>query len=198
MQIRSFVVSFREIPIDSRIVKSGRIGPDAVTACRLVSVGLFVSRDLRRDVEVSITRGEPRDLRLVTFCGTTLKRVSPDERSISFFLAKAVAAADKLQDDNDVTMDNGMIVRRCPLVEFVKDWSDRPVFLASKRVSHSHVKTPPDPNGVFIYDYAETLTPAVEEHSPWPWPMSRTPERFVLEVNRQFDLQRDEASEKAS
>ncbi|NOR38560.1 MAG: hypothetical protein GQ580_03115, partial [Candidatus Thorarchaeota archaeon] len=80
--MRRFLILFEELPIDVVSVKSGQNGPEVITACRCVNVGLFVSGNLRRNVEVSLAVGQLEDLGIVTYPGPALKRVSPDERSI--------------------------------------------------------------------------------------------------------------------
>ena len=99
---------FNEFPIDRSTVKSGHNSPEVITACRCVNVGLFVSGDLRRDVIVSIGVGTDGDLRVVSFPGISLRRVSPDERSISFFLLKAIEKAQDLDLGESFTMNNGI------------------------------------------------------------------------------------------
>ena len=103
---------FEKMPIDKASVKSGQNGPEVVTACRCINVGLFVSGDLRRDVVVSLAIGPLEDLRVVSFPGNTLRRVSPDERSISFFLLKATEILENLEAGESFTMDNGIELTR--------------------------------------------------------------------------------------
>jgi hypothetical protein len=99
---------FKGFPIDIASVKAGQNSREVVTACRCVNVGLFVSGDLRRDVIVSIVIGTEEDLRVVSFPGDSLKRVSPDERSISFFLLKAFEKAQDLETGGSFKMNNGI------------------------------------------------------------------------------------------
>ena len=111
-RVRRFLVMFDKMPIDKASVKSGQNGPEVVTACRCINVGLFVSGDLRRDVVVSLAIGPLEDLRVVSFPGNTLRRVSPDERSISFFLLKATEILENLEAGESFTMDNGIELTR--------------------------------------------------------------------------------------
>ena len=122
MFVRRFLVMFKDIPIDRRSVKSGLNSPEVVTACRCVNVGLFVSGDLRRKVIVSLAVGTAEDLKVVSFPGNSLRRVSPDERSISFFLLKAMEKVQNLEPGNPIIMDNGIELIRSSLDELVELW----------------------------------------------------------------------------
>jgi tRNA (pseudouridine54-N1)-methyltransferase len=96
--MRRFAIVFDEFSIERQSVKAGKNSEEAVTACRCINVGLFVSGNLRRDVIVSIiVLDNNTQATIVTFNGSTLRRVSPDERSISFFLLKAFDAAENLE-----------------------------------------------------------------------------------------------------
>ncbi|MHA1963533.1 MAG: hypothetical protein ACXACG_12285 [Candidatus Thorarchaeota archaeon] len=120
--MRRFLVMFKDISINKISVKSGQNSPEVVTACRCVNVGLFVSGDLRRDVIVSLALGAEDDLKIVSFPGNSLKRVSPDERSISFFLLKAIEKVQDLELGKSFTMDNGIELVRASLDELVELW----------------------------------------------------------------------------
>jgi len=113
---------FKDIPIDKTSVKSGRNSPELVMACRCVNVGLFLSGDLRRDVIVSLAAGAEEDLRVVSFPGLSLKRVSPDERSISFFLLKAFEKLRDLELGKQFKMNNGIELVRASLDELLDLW----------------------------------------------------------------------------
>ncbi|MHA2360222.1 MAG: hypothetical protein ACXAB5_08100 [Candidatus Thorarchaeota archaeon] len=120
--MRRFLVEFKEFPIDKSSVKSGQNSTEVLTACRCVNVGLFVSGDLRRDVIMSFAVGTKEDLKVVSFPGYSLKRVSPDERSISFFLLKAIEKAQDLEPGKSFKMDNGIELERAPLDGLVDLW----------------------------------------------------------------------------
>lgn len=113
---------FKDFPIDKASVKAGQNSPEVVSACRCVNVGLFVSGDLRRDVVVSIAVGAQEDLRVVSFPGDSLKRVSPDERSISFFLLKAFEQAQNFDLGKSFKMNNGIELVRSSLDELIDLW----------------------------------------------------------------------------
>jgi len=113
---------FKDFQIDKASVKTGHNRPEVITACRCVNVGLFVSGDLRRDVIVSLAAGSEEDLKVVSFPGNSLKRVSPDERSISFFLLKAFEKAQDLELGRSLKMDNGIELARASLDELLELW----------------------------------------------------------------------------
>ncbi|MHA2027211.1 MAG: hypothetical protein ACW98U_15020 [Candidatus Thorarchaeota archaeon] len=122
--MRRFLVMFEKMAIDKASVKSGQNSQEVVTACRCVNVGLFVSGDLRRDVTVSFAIGQRDNLRVISFPGPTLRRVSPDERSISFFMLKAIERLEDLEVGRSFTMDNGIELTRVPLDELVEAWGE--------------------------------------------------------------------------
>lgn len=188
MPTRSFVVSFADLTITPDSVKSGLISSALVTACRVVNVGLFVSGNLRRDVEITVTRGSPDELETITFPGASLRRVSPDERSISFFLMKADTRLSEMGSGSSIVMDNGIVVRRCQIEELLEGWSGRPLFVAARTRDEGHFDSHLKPDGVYIYDPAGILSGKAVVHASCVLPFKRTPERFILDVNRHFDV----------
>ena len=120
--MRRFFITFDSIPIDKTSVKAGRNSPEVVTACRCVNVGLFVSGSLRQDVIISLALGAKEDLKVVSFPGNSLKRVSPDERSISFFLLKAIEKVQILEFGDSFIMNNGIELARASLDELLELW----------------------------------------------------------------------------
>ena len=120
--MRRFLVMFDDLPIDGNSVRSGHNSPEVVVACRCVNVGLFISGDLRRDVIVSLAIGTEDDLRVISFPGYSLRRVSPDERSISFFLLKAIEKTQSLQQGEVFTMDNGIELIWSSYTDLVERW----------------------------------------------------------------------------
>ncbi len=60
--------------------------------CRCISSSLFLSHDLRRDVECYLVLcGEPDPEKTVLFCGSGVRRLSPDERSSAALIKKALS-----------------------------------------------------------------------------------------------------------
>jgi tRNA pseudouridine-54 N-methylase len=192
--MRLFLILFDDILIDKASVRLGQNSSEVVTACRCVNVGLFVSGNLRRDVIVSIAKGAFEDLKIVSFPGGTLKRVSPDERSISFFLLKAMQDAEGLQQNSEKILDNGIIVKREELSRFISGYSPNCVFIARNRGKPAIDPTLLLDDVILIY---ETRTPIdiaglesrtlgnFKVHSSLPYPPH--PERFIFDINELVD-----------
>ncbi|MHA2086556.1 MAG: hypothetical protein ACXABD_22675 [Candidatus Thorarchaeota archaeon] len=181
---RRFLIAFDKLPIESSSVKSGNSKPEVIVACRCINVGLFISGNLRRDVEVSITMGSQDDLQVISFSGQTLKRVSPDERSIAFFLLKATVFLKNLDIGISKTMDNGIVVRRTNLKSLIEEWSPPRIFSAEVEISSIKDTEILLPDGLYVYDFDRTivnLDHAVKMFRP------PHPERFILNVNLNFD-----------
>jgi tRNA pseudouridine-54 N-methylase len=132
ISVRRFLVMFENLPIDKSSVKTGQNSNEVIVACRCVNVGLFISGDLRRDVIVSLAVGVEEDLRIISFPGHSLRRVSPDERSISFFLLKAFEKSQALDVGETFAMDNGIEVTRSPLEQLLKLWGSEAIRVPSK------------------------------------------------------------------
>ena len=175
---RRFLVLFDRLPIEENQVRAGENTPEVIIASRCVNVALFVSGNLRRDVSISIAWGNPRDLCVATFPGETIRRVSPDERSISFFLLKALHRIKDLLPGQSAIMDNGIEVTRADLNDLVNAWKPSSVFLALEGVKDSDFgKT-----GLFVYGLGRHATPEVmTEFAAIPRPPN--PERFILDMN---------------
>jgi tRNA (pseudouridine54-N1)-methyltransferase len=60
--------------------------------CRCVNASLFLSHDLRRDIDCYLVLcGEPGAQKTLRFSGETVKYLSPDERSAGALIKKALA-----------------------------------------------------------------------------------------------------------
>ena len=60
--------------------------------CRCVNASLFLSHDLRRDVECCLVLlGEPKPPKTVLFKGSEIRSLSPDERSAGALIKKALS-----------------------------------------------------------------------------------------------------------
>ena len=187
MSFRRFLVIFRQFPIDEANVKDGKNASEVIVACRSINVGLFISGDLRRNVEVSIAFGEREDLRVMTFPGQNLKRVSPDERSISFFLLKAYRELANLHLGEAKRMDSGIELRRTGLPELLSLWSDSDTYVAWDGVASEQLPVD-SPTGLYIYEVDQTGIS--EELSKLPTIMLQkppSPERFILDINLSSD-----------
>jgi tRNA pseudouridine-54 N-methylase len=190
--MRHFLVLFGDIPISKASVKSGNNSPEVITAARCVNVGLFISGNLRRDVVISLAKGSPDDLKIISFPGANLRRVSPDERSISFFLLKAASIAEDLVMDSLKTMDNGIEVRRTNLKKFIESVAPVRVYLSTPETTTDFIDDTEYDNSLLIYpnDVQFELT---EEDAAWildNLPHFPHPERFILDVNMIVDLKK--------
>jgi len=193
--MRRFLVLFNDLRIDRASVKSGTNSPEVVTACRCVNVGLFLSGNLRRDVIVSIATGQTDDLRVISFPGDRLKRVSPDERSISFFLLKSLDIAMCLAQDSQRVLDNGIIARREGIEQLIAAYAPERVFIAYQG-SASSFDSPYELEDVLLVYDTRTCIDMVsskimgERYRTLPGPSH--PERFILDVNDRSDDNRSD------
>ena len=186
--MRRFLILFERLPIDVASVKSGQNSPEVVTACRCVNVGLFVSGDLRRNVEVSLAVGQPEDLGVVTYPGPDLRRVSPDERSISFFLLKAMNVLRELPLGGKKRLDNGMMVQRTNATDLLRGWEPSRIYASSLDSRIQPKKVDVHPQGLFLYELTSTaLTDLIRDIPGVLLPRPPHPERFILDINLYCD-----------
>ncbi len=171
------------MPIDRASVKKGNNSPPVVIAARSVNVALFLSKDLRRDVTLSIGIVKETGWDIVSFAGETLRRVSPDERSISFFLLKAFEELERLAIGMTRTMDNGIVVQRAAPDEFLQQWRGS-TYLARSEDKCSEIPDMPT-NSIYIYDVDADIS--LENAGFHEIARSRTPERFILDINMIYD-----------
>ncbi|MHA2069677.1 MAG: hypothetical protein ACXABY_35385 [Candidatus Thorarchaeota archaeon] len=185
MTDRRFLVLFDNFPIEEAQVRAGKNAQEVIVASRCVNVALFVSRDLRRNVSINIAWGEKGDLRVISFPGKTIKRVSPDERSISFFLLKATREVENLSKDESKVMDNGIEVMRKDFDSLLEHWSPATVYAALKDPGPSDSQEI-GASGVFMYEIGmhEKLIPGTKIVA---LPRPRSPERFILDINLKSD-----------
>jgi hypothetical protein len=190
--MRQFLVLFADIPIDKTSVKSGDNYPEVITAVRCVNVGLFVSGNLRRDVVLSIAKGTPEDLKIVSFPGANLKRVSPDERSISFFLMKAFSLAKDLVLGSFEKMDNGIEVQRTSMESFVESVAPARIYVSTPEIAPGVISDGEFENALLIYTIGEQYHP-LRIDTKWKQeelPQYPHPERFILDVNMNVDMKK--------
>lgn len=183
---RHFVIGFKQFPIDSEQVKSGLNCRETVVACRCINVGLFLSDNIRKTVKVSLCIGHDTDLRIASFSGERVRRVSPDERSISFFLLKAVHMLDKMDFGTVRTMDNGIILSRTDSKSLVASWSAEHVCVADSSVRTSVWNRVPT-DGLFVYDMSDVLSCRLANRQALLLQRSASAERFILDVNLHCD-----------
>lgn len=187
--MRQFLILFDDIPIDKISVKSGNISPEVITATRCVNVGLFISGNLRRNVVVSLAKGTPDDLKIISFPGASLKRVSPDERSISFFLMKALSIAEELLMDSFEIMDNGIEVRRSNLKNFFESITPTNVYISTPGTTSNFTSVAENENSLLIYSIGKQFD-SFQIDARWKQvelPYFPHPERFILDVNMIVD-----------
>ncbi len=188
--MRRFLVLFGDLPIDRASVKSGTNSSEVVTACRCVNVGLFLSGNLRRDVIVSIAAGLIDDLKVISFPGDSLKRVSPDERSISFFLLKSLDIAMGLAQDSQKVMDNGIIVRRQGFMQLINAYVPDRIFIAYRGSTSDSDSSYELENALLVYDTGTCKDMASSKIMPERCrrlSCPSRPERFILDVNDRSD-----------
>jgi tRNA pseudouridine-54 N-methylase len=73
-------------------------------------------------VIVSLGLGNEDNLRVISFPGFSLRRVSPDERSISFFLLKSIEKVVTMEQGNRFVMDNGIELICSSLSGLIESW----------------------------------------------------------------------------
>ena len=187
--MRQFMILFDEIPIDRASVKAGNNTSEVITACRCVNVGLFISSNLRRDVVVSIASGTSQDMQIISFPGDTLRRVSPDERSISFFLLKAMEVSKELSLQSSEVMDNGIIVHRTRFDCFLNSMLYNNIIVADRKEHEWNSLNLNSIDNLLIYDNRALQSSlesfGLENFKTIPYPPH--PERFILDVNMRAD-----------
>jgi hypothetical protein len=187
--MRQFLILFDDFAIDTASVKSGNNTPEVITAARCVNVGLFISGNLRRDVVVTIAKGTTDDLMVISFPGASLKRVSPDERSISFFLMKSISIGDELLMNSFKEMDNGIEVRRSSLKSYIEVLDPSKVYIAAPEISSETITDGVYENSLLIYNIGEQFE-SYQVDKKWnqiELSYFTHPERFILEVNMTVD-----------
>lgn len=180
---RTYLILFNELPIERALVKRGENPPQVVTATRCVNVALFLSNALRRDVTLSVGIVDGDEWKVISFPGESLRRVSPDERSTSFFLLKAVEALESLLPGTSRTMDNGMTIRRTTYEEFLEPFM-KTIYLSTIDGQYP-VKLDRTEDSIFIYDIDMGIITERPEFTTILRPI--TPERFILDINMIYD-----------
>ncbi|TFF68157.1 hypothetical protein EU520_00815 [Candidatus Thorarchaeota archaeon] len=185
--MRTYLVLFDSLPIDRKKIRAGRNPAALVTACRCVNVALFVSRDLRRDVEISLGLCEDNGVSLITFPGDTLKRVSPDERSISFFIMKAREKLDRIELGDVAILDNGIGVEKRMTEGLLDSLSYRGIYVADESANVMPDQITLKQEGVFVYPVSDCTSFSLHAESMIRLHRPHHPERFINDLNRAFD-----------
>jgi len=91
--------------------------------CRCTSAALFLSHDMRRDVQVHLLLlGEPNPQKIVRFDGENLRYLSPDERSSGSLIKKAL---EKEVGDMEVKSTPGVWVRHSGLGTLLDEFVEK-------------------------------------------------------------------------
>ncbi len=91
--------------------------------CRCVNSALFLSHDLRRDVNIHLLLlGEPEPGKIIRFEGENVRYLSPDERSAASLIKKALQ---KETTDIDIRSMPGVFIRRGSLPQLLSQFKDR-------------------------------------------------------------------------
>ncbi len=94
--------------------------------CRCISSALFISHNIRRDVEVYLLLlGEPDPPKALKICGAKLRYMSPDERNIAGLLRKSLSV--KVDKDWKETSP-GIYISRKGLDELLKEFEDFSIY----------------------------------------------------------------------
>jgi len=95
--------------------------------CRCVNAALFLSHDLRRDVRVFLVlKGEPSPPKLIRFDGSSVKYLSPDERSAASLIKKAL---EKNVQDFWTESTPGVSIRKGDLEDLLKELDKKIIYL---------------------------------------------------------------------
>ncbi len=91
--------------------------------CRCINSALFLSHDLRRDVNIHLLLlGEPDPGKIIRFEGENVRYLSPDERSAASLIKKALQ---KQATDIDTRSMPGVFIRNGDLKELLDQFKDR-------------------------------------------------------------------------
>ena len=100
------------------LVGSGRI--DLV--CRCISNAFFVSEAIRKDVCFhAILEGPREPPKLISFFGSELKNISPDEKSIASLIRRALKAGLGLKKGEEKFVSSGIKVAKKSFEELIKE-----------------------------------------------------------------------------
>ncbi|TFG10997.1 hypothetical protein EU538_00225 [Candidatus Thorarchaeota archaeon] len=185
--MRTYMIVFDSLPIEKSRIRVGRNPQSLVTACRCVNIALFVSGNLRRDVQIVLSQCEDDGVSFITFPGDRLKRVSPDERSISFFIMKAADHLERIASGEEATMNNGIRVEKCTPDEMLDSLSKSQVYLAdpSSEIMPRQIRLKPE--SIFLYPVDSPLGINPSDFSFDLLWKPEHPERFINDLNRAFD-----------
>ena len=124
--------------------------------CRAIGSALFLSHDLRRDVEVTLVLRDQVEIRIV---GSRVKRLNPDERSTAALLRKALGRFAEIdgEDTDEIESTPGIFVRPSDLSEVldrVYQTGSHPVLLHEHGDPIDSIEFPEDTT-FFLSDHQE-------------------------------------------
>lgn len=116
--MRRFVILGHKAPVSPAFTlddlpgSAGRLD----VLCRAIGASLFLSHDMRRDVEVTLLLRDQVEIRVV---GSRVKRLNPDERSTAALIRKALARVDDVQSKDEEAIEStpGIFVRPSSLAD---------------------------------------------------------------------------------
>ena len=92
------------------------------TVCRTVSNALWISNDLRRDSIIHVCLMGPKDPpKMITFFGSELKGMNPDELTIAKKIKDALGAGMNLKLDESIKVSDGVTVSKKAFETIVKE-----------------------------------------------------------------------------
>lgn len=103
---------------------SGRV--DLLARC--VTAGLWLSHGIRDDVNVHLCVEVESERAVISFYGSRIKRVSPDERNIGSWIKRSLECIAEGKEK----VQEGITVKKISLEEFLKVFSDRDIAVLSE------------------------------------------------------------------
>ena len=168
--MRTFVIYSRKGRTDSRFniedlpSSGGRM--DLVARC--VNSALWLSNKIREDSEIFIVlNGPPNPPVTLWFKGDTLRKVSPDERSIGIWIKK-VLSSDFGKEWKEFR--NGILIARKSFQEIIKEHEKRNIYVLHEKGKKLKIKKDP----VFV----------LGDHIGLP----KNEEKFVLRYGEKLSL----------
>ncbi len=128
--------------------------------CRCVNAALFLSHDLRRDVNVYLVLKGGSQPKLVRFEGERVKYLSPDERSAASLIKKAL---EKNAQDFWTESTPGVSVRNGGFSELLKELEKTPHFINYLREDGEDIRGKKFDGPLFVLGDHEGLTWDEEE-----------------------------------
>jgi len=164
--MRQFIVLGHDAPVESDFALSDLAGGAGRldVLCRCVNSAFFLSHDIREDVRVHLVL---QDEFTVTFEGSELRRLNPDERSTAALVRNALEEREEAIGHIPVETSPGVSLRRMGFEDLLDDIEGTVVQLHEDGDSITEVDAPTDP--VFVlsdhYDFEEWEADLLVEYS---------------------------------